>query len=205
MSDRAIQQRLIDGDRAAFADIYAALDPTMKRVARSITGNAATADEVTQDAWLAVINNLATFKGDAPLRHWILKILANKARSRARRDGRTTSLDLGGEQPTYPADKFSGSGDWATPPALWDRLTPERILAGQQTWQIVQQAITALPAAQQAVLGLLEQEKLSAKDCAEILGISAQNVRVLLHRARNTLRAVLDAEIAGCKKIENNL
>ena len=195
MPPSQLHDRLLQGDQSAFEEIFGDLNPILLRVAVSITGNRATAEEVTQDAWLSVIENLQSYKGDAPLRHWILKILSNKARSRATRDGKTETLDLEDSGSRVSQNMFTESGNWAVAPALWDEITPERVLAGRQSLQLVREAIQRLPPSQQAILTLLEQEKMSANDCAVLLGISPANVRVQLHRAREKIRHVLDEEL----------
>ena len=195
MPPSQLHDRLLQGDQSAFEEIFGDLNPILLRVAVSITGNRATAEEVTQDAWLSVIENLQSYKGDAPLRHWILKILSNKARSRATRDGKTETLDLEDSGSRVSQNMFTESGNWAVAPALWDEITPERVLAGRQSLQLVREAIQRLPPSQQAILTLLEQEKMSANDCAVLLGISPANVRVQLHRAREKIRQVLDEEL----------
>ena len=190
--------RMMNGDQAAFTEVFGTLNPILIRVAMSITGNRATAEEVTQQTWLSVIEKLDTFKGDAPLRHWILRILSNTARTRATRDGKTTSLtppDAGS------SDQFTDNGEWAVAPSLWDEITPERILSGRQTWELVQEAIKGLPSSQQAILTLLEQERMSAIECAAILDMTPANVRVQLHRAREKIRHVLDDEIKTQKHL----
>jgi len=200
MQDRNLHQRMLRGDQAALAGVYASLNPVMVRLAVAITGNPALTEDLTQEAWLAVFDKLATFRGDAPLRHWILRILANKARTRARQEGKRRKEETSIDGPTFPEGHFSDGGDWALPPQLWDDLTPERVLAGREIWQIVQGAILTLPATQQAILALLERENLSAEACGDLLGLSAGNVRVHLHRAREKIRRTLDAELADADR-----
>jgi len=194
MSDTELYARLALGDEDAFADLFAALDPSLARVATAITGNRAIAEEVTQETWMAVIAGIDKFEGKASLKNWIFAILSNKARTRARREGRTQSLDLPpeGDDADLPAHAFRPNGSWAEPPALWDEITPERTLAGREAWRIVTAAITTLPATQQAILDLMQGEKIPASEVAMILGLSEGNVRVHLHRARERIRRVLD-------------
>jgi RNA polymerase sigma-70 factor (ECF subfamily) len=199
--DSLLHTRLLAGEQHAFEEFFAELNPTMLRVAQSITGNRATSEEVTQDAWLAVIEKLQSFNGDAPLRHWVLKIVSNKALTRATRDGKSNSLDTSSATSDVNNDAFASNGEWREPPNLWDELTPERILGGHQVLRLVHNAIKNLPPTQQALLALVEREKLSANQCAELLDISAGNVRVQLHRARETIRQMLDEQMDG----ENNL
>jgi RNA polymerase sigma-70 factor (ECF subfamily) len=77
-------------------------------------------------------------------------------------------------------------------PVLWDEVTPERIVAGRRLLDHVIEAIDALPPAQRAVLVLRGQQGLEAAEVCAILGLSEGNMRVLLHRARLSLRATLD-------------
>ncbi len=198
MAATDLHVRMMNGDQSAFAELFGSLNSNLLRVAMSITGNRATAEEVTQEAWMSVIEKLDTYKGDAPLRHWILRILSNKSRTRAKRDGKTTSLS---PDQSGSSDQFTDDGEWAVPPALWDDITPERILSGRQSWELVQEAIQGLPSAQQAVLTLMEQENMTANDCAAILDTTPANVRVLLHRARDRIRQVIDDEIKSQKHL----
>ncbi|MFQ5438158.1 MAG: RNA polymerase sigma factor [Paracoccaceae bacterium] len=181
------------GDEAAFASVYRALNPAMVRLAHAITGSAASAQEVSHDAWIAAINGLDDFQGRASFRSWVFTILANKARTLARRDGRLRPLDVSsGPNEETLADHFTTGGKWAEPPALWDEITPERILAGKQALRLVEEIIATLPPTQGAILALLEGEKMPAEEIADLLGTSAGNVRVHLHRARERIRQELD-------------
>ncbi len=160
-------------------------------------GNRATADEVVQDTWLAVIEGLDGFEQRSSLKNWIFAILANKARSRAVRDKRLiTSADLAQEidddTPVVDPSRFDASGSWKDLPGLWDDVTPERIVAGRQMWVHVQEAIEGLPPVQRSVLVLREIEQMDSAEVSALLEISDGNQRVLLHRARARLRKVVE-------------
>ena len=71
-------------------------------------------------------------------------------------------------------------------------MTPERIVDGRQVLTHVSDAIDQLPAGQRAVLVLRGQQNLDAAEVCDILGITDSNMRVLLHRARFSLRQALD-------------
>ncbi len=197
-------ERLLSGDEAAFAEVYAALNPPMLRVAGAITGSAATAEEIAQETWMAVIGGLDGFEGKSSFKNWVFAILSNKARTRARRDGRNVALVLEPENPDTTTEalreRFNESGQWSNPPELWDEITPERILAGRQAWRIVQEVCETLPPVQQAILALMEGEKMPASEIGTLLGLSTGNVRVHLHRARERIRQVLEHDLASQKK-----
>lgn len=181
---------LVAGDRAVFAAVYRRHNPAMLRLATAILGARASAEEVAQDAWVSVLRNIDGFEGRSSLAGWIFTILTNKARTRARRDGRTVSFDDGGEEDSLAA-AFDGRGRWRDMPELWDQISPERIVDGRDMLDHVARAIEALPAAQRAVLILRGQQGLDPAEVCEALGITEGNMRVLLHRARVSLRGAV--------------
>lgn len=193
--DEAIRRKLIAGDRAAFTALYQRHNAPMIRFATTILQSRASAEEVTQDAWLSVLRHIGGFEGRTSLIAWVYTILTNAARTRARRDGRSVSFD-GPEGGDGLADAFDGRGRWRQMPALWDEITPERTIAGRDILDHVNRAIEALPAGQRAVVVLRGQEGLEAAEVCGILGLSEGNMRVLLHRGRVALRAELSRLLA---------
>jgi RNA polymerase sigma factor (sigma-70 family) len=189
--DASLVAKLVNGDRSAFEYVYRKHNNSLIRIATGIVRIAATAEEVTQDTWLAVLRNIGGFEGRSSLAGWIYSILVNKARTRAKRDGRSVSFDAGGEDDNLAA-AFDGRGRWKDMPDLWEELTPERILAGRNVMDHVIAAIEALPPGQRSVIILRAQHELEADEVCTALGISEGNMRVLLHRARLTIRAALD-------------
>lgn len=184
-------QLLVAGDRPAFERIYRKHNAALIGVAMGIVGSRATAEEVAQDTWIAVLKNIAGFEGRSSLAGWIFSILINRARSRAAREGRFVSFDGEGEDDNLAA-AFDGRGRWKDMPELWEEVTPERILAGRSVMEHVTAAIETLPAAQRSVIILRAQQGLETEEVCEILGISEGNMRVLLHRARLAIRTALD-------------
>ena len=182
---------LAAGDRAAFATAYRRFNAPMVRLATAILRNRASAEEVAQDAWVSILKNIGSFEGRSTLAVWIFTILANAARSRARRDGRQISFEDHGDGNAL-ADAFDGTGHWKDIPALWEEVTPERLIEGKNLLHHVAAAIDRLPEAQRAVVILRGQQGLDAAEVCETLGISPGNMRVLLHRARLALREELD-------------
>ena len=189
--EAALVQRLAAGERAAFEAIYRKHNAAMVRVAASVLRSRASAEEVAQDAWVAVLKNIGGFEGRSSLAGWIFTIVLNKARTRAGRDGRAVSFDGAGEDDNLAA-AFDGRGRWKDMPELWEEITAERIIEGRSVLAHVSAAIEALPPAQRAVLVMRGQQGLEAAEVCAMLGISEGNMRVLLHRARLAVRAHLD-------------
>jgi RNA polymerase sigma-70 factor (ECF subfamily) len=197
-SDAELAARLRGRDEAAFALVLDAWSGGMTRVARSIVSTHASADEVVQDAWLAVVQAIGTFEARSSLKTWVYRILVNTAKRRAMREGRHVSWSLvPGEDdtPTVDPARFGGPGDrfpghWLAFPAPWP--SPEQnMLAGEVQAQ-VEAALAALPERQRVVITLRDVEGYSSDEVCSILEISAANQRVLLHRARAFVRGRLE-------------
>lgn len=189
--DRVLAQALLQGDAAVFDRLYRKHNAAMIRVCNGIVRERDLAEEVVQDTWIAVIGRIDLFEGRGSLASWIYTILINKARTRARRDGRTISFDDLGDGDGLDG-AFDDGGHWQTMPALWENLTPERHVEGRSILQHVEAVIETLPPAQRAVLILRGQQELEPAEVCALLDITEGNMRVLLHRARVTIRNALD-------------
>lgn len=185
---------LLRGDEAAFAALVDEHDDTLFRVARSILRSDAVAAEVVQDAWLGVLAGLPRFEGRSSLRTWILRILVNQARTRARKEARQvpfSSLDDGdGDGPLMEPERFDPHGHWARPPGRWEA---EARLEDAELGRLLDAAIDALPERQRTVLILRDVKGFTSDEVRNALDLSETNQRVLLHRARTKVRAALDA------------
>jgi RNA polymerase sigma-70 factor (ECF subfamily) len=199
-TDGELAARLRAGDEAAFLALVDRHGALMLRIALSHVPSAAVAEEVVQEAWLGVLSGIGSFEGRSSLKTWILRICANRAKTRGERERRTVPMSsLAPEDEDAPAvdpDRFQGPdgrypGGWAAFPAAWQALPEERLLA-RETLGCVQAAIRVLPARQQDVIVLRDVEGWSSEDVCEALEISEANQRVLLHRARSRVRAALE-------------
>jgi RNA polymerase sigma-70 factor (ECF subfamily) len=208
--DADIVARLRDGDESAFAELIDRYGATMLRVAQMYVRDRATAEEVVQETWLAVLNGIDRFEGRSSLKTWLFRILTNRAKTRGERDGRVlpfSALAAAGDEadePSVDPDRFLGidsphPGAWAAPPRAW----PQDKVVERETLGVIQTAIEELPDAQREVIRLRDVEGWSPMEVADALEITDGNQRVLLHRARSKVRAALemylDPDIAGGK------
>jgi RNA polymerase sigma-70 factor, ECF subfamily len=188
------------GDEEAFRALVREYHASLVRVARIYVSTQAAAEEVAQETWLGVLNGLSRFEGRSSLRTWIFRILANVAKTRAKRDGRTlpfSALQDPGRvpEPAVDADRFLDPehprwpGHWALKPEPW----PDDALVAAETRERLAEAIEALPATQRAVISLRDVEGWSSEEVRNALGLSETNQRVLLHRARSNVRAALES------------
>jgi RNA polymerase sigma-70 factor (ECF subfamily) len=190
--------RLRRGDESAYQTLVRRMHGSLIGLATSIIGSRAQAEEVVQDTWLAVFSGVGAFEGRSRLVTWVFSIVLNRARTRATREGRLVGLAalMEGTSPggrAVDASEFKPDGHWKEAPRLWDEIDPERLVGGRQLWEHVTETIDRLPAGQRAVIILRDLEGCDAAEACSLLGISAENQRVLLHRARGRVRQTIDA------------
>lgn len=199
MPESEVVRLLNLGDATLFACVVDRYQRAMLGVASRFATNRAVADEVVQEAWLAVLDGLPRFEGRSSLRTWILTIVANRARTRAGREARTPPISAFGEDdgdtPTVDDGRFNAQGLWAIAPRPWTTDTPEAISASKQALNAVERAIAALPPRQRAVLVLRDVEHVDADEVCRLLDLTEGNQRVVLHRARTAVRDALAAAL----------
>jgi RNA polymerase sigma-70 factor (ECF subfamily) len=203
--DRRLVEALRQGDEMAFATLVDRYHAQLVRLALLYVHDRAVAEEVAQDTWLGVLKGIGRFEGRSSLKTWIFRILANRARTRGQREGRSVpfsslAADESSDEPAADPSWFyppghKDAGWWVSYPPNWAD-TPERRLLAQETREQLQTAIAQLPSNQQTVITLRDVEGWSSDEVRNVLGVSETNQRVLLHRAREKVRRALQTYLA---------
>lgn len=189
-------------DEVAFAQLVRRYQGPLLRLALVYARSHAVAEEIVQDTWLAVLQGIEGFEGRSSFKTWLFRILVNRARTRATREGRMVpfsaySSESVATEASVPAERFLGPDHpewpyhWAVPPKAWAG-PPEQQLLAQETLELVSRAIAELPAAQREVITLRDMQGWAAEEVCNVLEITETNQRVLLHRARSRVRAALE-------------
>jgi RNA polymerase sigma-70 factor (ECF subfamily) len=155
-----------------------------------------------QEAWLAALRGLDRFEGRATLKTWLLRIVANIARTQAVREARAVPFsslarEVDAEQESaLPPERFQGSdgqnpGRWVSFPLPWP-AEPDSALLSAEACRLVADTIADLPDGQRIVITLRDVEGWGSADVCSVLELSETNQRVLLHRARSKVRAALE-------------
>src|SRR5919204_4853197 len=196
------EMRLVEGLRAgdedAFVELMRLYGPSMLRIAQLYVRSRAVAEEVVQDAWLAVLKGIARFEGRSSLKTWLFRILTNTAKTRAVREARSVPFSpLAGDEdgPSVDPDRFMGPderfpGHWSAPPQSWG-ASPEERLVADETLEVIRAEIGKLPPTQALVITMRDVEGFGSEEVCNALEISETNQRVLLHRARTKVRRAL--------------
>jgi RNA polymerase sigma-70 factor, ECF subfamily len=186
------------GDEAAFRALIERYHGAIMRLAMAYVRDRGVAEDVVQETWLTCLRSLDKFEGRSSLKTWIFGIAMNVARSRRRKEARIVPFaslwhrdDSDKRRPTVDSTRFGPDGMWASRPASWSSL-PESTVLGNETLQRVKEAIDVLPAKQRDVITLRDVAGLTADEVCGLLSISAENQRVRLHRARASVRKMLE-------------
>ena len=191
-ADQALLIRLRAGEQKAFRELVEGYQGAMRAVAFAIVGSR-NADEVVQDAWLAVVRGLDGFQARSSLKTWLLTITANTAKTRLKGNRREVLLDdIPSPHGSVGDERFHSNGHWLLAPHAWHHDSPEALLTEAELRECLQTTLENLSELQGSVLHLREREGLELDEICNLLQVSLSNVRVLLHRARLKVFATLE-------------
>jgi len=178
-SDEEIVARIVEGETALFELLMRRYNQRLYRVTRAMLGDAAEAEDVTQDAWVRAFEHLRQFAGRARFSTWLTRIAVHEASARLRRRGR--HVDIEETMETLPS---AASG-------------PEHSAAAHELGGVIEQALATLPLVYGSVFMLREIEGLSTAETAACLEINEETVKTRLHRARALLRNHITARVGA--------
>src|SRR5205085_1488092 len=188
LSDEEVVRRVLAGATPLFVICMRRYNQRLYRVARSILRNDAEAEDVMQDAYVRAYQHLQQFAGRSKFATWLTRIAVHEALARAQRQSRIRDLNSDTEAP----------GDGMNTLAA-DTRSPEQNAGTAELRSLLEQAIEKLPEGQRMVLMLRDVEELTTQEAADALGLSEENVKVRLHRARAMLRKALYERVgANC-------
>ena len=198
--DDVLVSRLRARDDRMFAALVDAWSPGMLRAARAFVADGHSAEDVVQETWLGVLRGIGSFQARSSLRTWAYRILVNIAKTRGTRDARTVPMSSltqvdDDHGPTVDPVRFRGPhdrwpGGWRSFPPEWP--SPEQEVVAAEMRRHLAAALAALPARQRVVVSLRDVQGYGSEEVCTMLEISPGNLRVLLHRARASLRGTLE-------------
>lgn len=171
-----IAERLRHGHVAALADAYDAHHVAVRAFARRLVGDDAAAEDLVQEAFLALPKAIDRFRGGASLRSFILGIAANHARHHVRAAARRRLA-------------HRRSGEEASPPPS----TPEDRARKRELAEELTRALDELPFEQRLAIVLCEVEERTAADAARIVDAPEATIRTRIFHAKRKLREILSS------------
>ncbi len=163
----------------------------MLALAQRILGERGLAEDAVQDAFIAAFRGLADFEGRSSLKTWLHRITVNASLMKLRQLKR-----LGEQSIDEHLPEFDNYGCRIEQP--WSQLVDiETVLQNDRLRKIVLDKINTLPDSYRVVLQLRDIEEYPTSEVAELLGITQNNVKVRLHRARSALKKLLEPLLRG--------
>jgi RNA polymerase sigma-70 factor (ECF subfamily) len=179
LPDEEIVRRVVAGEKALYEVLMRRHNQKLYRAVRSILKDEDEVEGVMQQAYVSAYFHLDQFRGAARFSTWLIRIAVHEAFARIRERGRFVETDTQDLIMSFPSK---------------DR-NPEEQASDRELGGLLQQAIDRLPASYRSVFVLREIEGLGATETAECLGLSAENVKVRLHRARRRLQEEIYARV----------
>lgn len=187
-SDAELASLAARGDPRAFETIMRRNNQLLFRTVRSILKDDAEAEDAVQEAYLRAYRALGSFRADAKLSTWLVRIAVNEALGRLRRHGSGEVIPL------------DAAMDAAGPQSeAWMQQDPsgqpETAAMRAQTRRLIEAGIDTLPDAFRTVFVLRAVEELSVNEVAAALGIPEATVRSRFFRARSLIREGLSRKV----------
>lgn len=188
MTDADAVRGVIAGNREMFEVIVRRYNSQLYRVGMAYLRDHAQTEDAMQNAYLKAFLNLRHFRDNAAFATWLTRIMINECLMHLRRRKRfiMETIDDAAARPEA---------------ALFAEPEPDG-LGRQEIKALLEQAIQTLPRSHRVVYLLREVQQLSTEETARCLGLSAANVKVSLHRAREGLKAQLMKSAAGVELFE---
>ncbi len=185
LDEHALLEALRRGEDAAHERLVRAYGGRLLSVARRYLGEEDARDAV-QEGFLSAFKAIDRFDGRARLSTWLHRIVVNHCLMKLRRPSTKREESI---EPLLPM--FLEDGHRAEPGKAWP-LDAEERLTRAESRTLVRRSINRLPERHRTVILLRDIEGLSGREAAQRLGITANAVKVRLHRARQALRTLMD-------------
>ena len=187
--DATLAKCIAAGDHGAFVILMRRHNQALFRTARSILRDDAEAEDAVQEAYLQAYRAMGSFRAEAKLSTWLVRIVVNESLGRARRNRRRAEvipMDGNAEGNAQAMEKIV-SEDTST--------QPERAAASAETRRLIEARIDELPEAFRTVFVMRALEEMSVEEVAASLDIPEATVRTRFFRAKSLLRTSLSREI----------
>jgi RNA polymerase sigma-70 factor (ECF subfamily) len=187
VSDEELVSRVLEGESAEFETLMRRNNRRVYRVARAVLHDDAEAEDVAQEAYVRAYQHLDQFQGRASFATWLISIAFHEALARVRKRARQQEIDAMDESSRDSLPELSVRNG-----------SPEQNASTSEIASLLEDSIDSLPDKYRQIFMLRDVEEMSTADTAACLGISEQNVKIRLHRARALMRRQLYAR-AGAK------
>jgi RNA polymerase sigma-70 factor (ECF subfamily) len=189
LGERLFLARLRARDERAFQELVTESGDRVFNLVLRMVGDRAEAEDIAQEVYVTVWKSIDTYRGEAKLSTWLLRIAANHAKNRIKYLARRAT-DKGGLDEAPEA----AMADLGKAPAQAHVSSPEAALEAAERGTALEQAIASLDEDHRLVLVLRDIEELAYEEICEITGLPEGTVKSRIHRARLALKERLARE-----------
>jgi RNA polymerase sigma-70 factor, ECF subfamily len=176
--------RILGGEKELFHKLIRPYERMVYLTVFSILKNEADAEDGAQEAVISAYRHLTSFRGDARFSTWLTRIAINEGRKRLRKSKSAAEDSIEEEVEGH-------EGDYTPAPLTDWREIPLEALERKELREALRGAVAELPDIYRQVFTLRDLEELNVEETAQALGITANVVKVRLHRARIMLQKQL--------------
>ena len=179
-SEAELIAAVLQGHAESFEPLVARYSPRVFATARRYARRESEVEDIAQEVWLKAYQKLASFRGEAPFEHWLMRLTVRTCYDFLRSHQRK-------RESTF-ADLNESDNDWL------ERFVSENSQNSQDAdaaRQLVERILAQLSPAARLVITLLEIEERSVKQIAALTGWSVPLVKVRAFRARAEMKKVL--------------
>jgi RNA polymerase sigma-70 factor (ECF subfamily) len=185
LSEAEAIEKAKQGDPEAFEFLYNLHKRRVYSLCLRMTGNTASAEDLTQEAFLQLFRKIGTFRGESAFSTWLHRMAVNVVLMQLRKKG----------LPLVPIDETT-EGDDEGAAVRKEPGAPDERLAGSIDRLQLQRAVDELPPGYRTIFVLHDVEGYEHNEIADLVGCSIGNSKSQLHKARIKLRELLRAKRA---------
>lgn len=186
LSDRLLLARLRERDEEAFSHIVKLYGDRVFNLVFRFVGNRSEAEDIAQEVFVTVFKSIETFRAESKFSTWLLRIAANHAKNRIKYLSRRPGV--GAEE--ADDEEVALSQQRSVPGHM---VAPDVMMEAAELGSLLEKAIAKLDEDQRLLILLRDVEELAYDEICEITGLPEGTVKSRLHRARITLKALLEA------------
>src|SRR5258708_6514188 len=171
---------VLKGDAASFEPLVQKYSPRLCATARRYARRESEVEDIVQEVWLKAYEKLASFRGEAPFEHWLMRMAVRTCYDFLRGHQRNRESSF--------SELTDDEGDWLE---RFDQAQDSGADQADAARQLVARVLEKLSPAARMVITLLEIEDRSVKEIAKLTGWSVPLVKVRAFRARAEMKKIL--------------
>src|SRR5436190_20280935 len=179
-SDADLIAAVLRGDTSRFEPLVRKYSPRLFATARRYARRESEVEDIVQEVWAKAYGHLATFRGEAPFEHWLMRLAVRTCYDFLRKHQRNRETNI--------TELTDPERDCLEHHVAGAELDPEGASAAKQ---LVDRLLAQLSPSARLIITLLELEDRSVKEISEITGWSVPLVKVRAFRARAEMKKLL--------------